>query len=411
MVAVRTHLALLLFLGAPAAAAAQGWQLLGDADLFVGQYFFQKNAGAVNGYTDVNLQQARSFSSDSGFFINERSVYTGFKQVNELAGGGTLFQQSLDNSAGFKWIKRFEGGYSLKPRVGLRNELFRETSDERWGKGLYDFWRYEGGLVWERKTRLGLSIPWTYQVSYDFYYTYYPRFKSISNQFGAALASPDPGSRTLNAVTNQLAYRSDFDFPGFASAHFLYALAFSDYTDQKVVNSQGEYLGTRRSDVYQNLSLGFSKRLLDVQSPFRMRPIPGVGLAFSSLISNQNNFDTDPNRLKYVGGYYNYWEAHVSPNMGLVFLRHLIKVQAGYDFGYRSYSGRLAQLSDGAYTDSKLHQFNHSVSLEASYPLIRNLDLKAKGIWSSTNSNTQFEQTYKYNYSSYNYFAGLEWRL
>ncbi|OGS09843.1 MAG: hypothetical protein A3J70_02230 [Elusimicrobia bacterium RIFCSPHIGHO2_02_FULL_61_10] len=384
---------------------------MGNADLFVGQYFFEKNAGSVNGYTDVNLQQARSFSSDSGLFFSERSIYTGFKQVNELAGGGTLFQQSLDNSLGFKYIKRFESGYSLKPRVGARNQLFRETSDEKWGKGLYDFWRYEAGLVWERKTRLGMSVPWTYQLSYDFYYTYYPRFKSLSNQFGAALASPDPGSRTLNAVTNQLAYRSDMDFPGFASAHFLYSLAFTDYTDQKVVNSQGEYLGSRRSDVYQNLGAGVSKRWFDFQALGRIRPVTGLGLSFGSLISNQNNFDTDPNRLKYAGGYYNYWEAHITPDVSLTFLKPMLNTRFGYDLGYRSYSGRLAQLADGAYTESKLRQFNHGVFIEASYPIVRFLDFKARGIWSSTNSNTKFEQTYKYNYSSYNYFAGLEWRL
>src|SRR3990167_4621771 len=106
--AAHVHLVFLFLLSVPPAAQAQGWKFLGNADLFVGQYFFEKNAGSVNGYTDVNLQQARSFSSDSGLFFSERSIYTGFKQVNELAGGGTLFQQSLDNSLGFKYIKRFE---------------------------------------------------------------------------------------------------------------------------------------------------------------------------------------------------------------------------------------------------------------------------------------------------------------
>ena len=59
----------------------------------------------------------------------------------ELAGGGTLFQQSANGSLGAKWVKRFDGGWSLKPRVGLRQEFFRETVDEKWGRGLYDFQR------------------------------------------------------------------------------------------------------------------------------------------------------------------------------------------------------------------------------------------------------------------------------
>ncbi|MEK7383600.1 MAG: hypothetical protein AAB262_10005, partial [Elusimicrobiota bacterium] len=78
---------------------------------------------------------------------------------------------------GAKWVQRWDAGWSFKPRLGVKSGLFRETKDEDWGKGLYDFNRYEAGVGLERKTRWGQSIPWTWQLSYDFYYTNYIRFK------------------------------------------------------------------------------------------------------------------------------------------------------------------------------------------------------------------------------------------
>lgn len=384
---------------------------MGKMDLMVGQYFFEKSAGSVSGYANADVQLARSLSSQSGFFLTAKSVYTGFKQVNELAGGGTLFQQSLDNAVGGKWIRRYEGGYSLKPRFGVRNQLFRETSDEDWGKGLYDFWRYEGGLVWERKTRLGLSIPWTYQFSYDLYYTRYARFKTLSSQFGAELSAPDPGARVLDTITHQLGYRSEFDFPGFASGWAFFSLSLVDFLDQKVVNSQGKYLDSKRSDAAQTLGLGFNKRFLDIQGLGRLRPTAGATFSFSNQISNQNHFDTDPKRLKFVSGYYNYWEVRGGPNFSLTSIKTLMSLQAGYEYAARFYSGRLAQTVDGGYTNDNLNQATQSVYVETAYPVWGGLDLKARGTYSSTTSNTKFEQTYRYNYYDYNYYAGVEWRF
>jgi hypothetical protein len=389
----------------------RGWGLMGQADLFMGQYFYKDSAGSANGYVDLNLQQMKSFSSQSGFFITERYNYTGFKQVNELAGGGTLFQQSMEASLGAKWIRRFEGGYSLKPRLGVRSQFFRETRDEDWGKGLYDSSRYEAGLTWERKTRWGMSVPWTYQLSYDLYYTYYPRFSTLSSEFGAALASSDPGTHTLNTLTHQLSYRSEFDLPEFASAWVLGSVSMADFPDQKVVNSKGEYLDSKRSDSCLTLGTGYSKRFLDWQRLGRVRPTAGLGLTFSSLFSNQNNFDTDPNRLKFTAGYYNYWEARFSPNVSATFMKTQLGLSLGYDFAYRAYTGRLAQNADASYTASTLHQYTHSILLEASYPLLRSLDLKLRGLWSKSSSNNSYEQTYTYDYHSYNYFAGVSWKI
>ena len=395
----------------PAAPKAKGFELMGKLDLSGGQYFFEGESGAFNGYGVLDAQLAKSLSASSGYFFSLRSVYTGFKQVNELAGGGTLFQQSLDNTLGFKWIRRYEGGFSLKPRAAVKNQLFRETKDEKWGEGLYDFTRYEAGLTLERKTRLGLSTPWTYQLSWDVFYTRYERFKSLASQYGQELSAPDPGSRVLDTLTNQISYDSEFDLPGFTKADVFVALSLAGYQDQKVINSEGRYLSSRRSDSYQVLNLGVSKRYNDFDALGGVRPVAGLTLGLANLLSNQNHLDTDPKHLKFIRSFYDYSEARLAPNAQLTFISSGLVLRAGYEFAARWYSDRLAQKSEGTYTSAKLAQYSNSLSLEAVYPLYRSVDVKLRGNWAASRSNNRYEQVYRYSYDSSMYFAGLEWRF
>jgi hypothetical protein len=212
-------------------------------------------------------------------------------------------------------------------------------------------------------------------------------------------------------VTNQFGYRNEYDFPGFVSAWLYYSISFISFTDQKVVQSQGQFLSTNRSDTYQSLNLGASKRLTDWPALGQIRPVAALGFTLADQISNQNSFDADPARLKYIGAYYDYWEARVSPSLTMTFLASKAALRVGADFASRSYTGRLSQNSDGSYKGSKLQQFTEGVSLDAEYPVWRRLSLKARAAWSNTSANTAYEQTYQYNYHDYNYFAGVGWNF
>jgi len=388
-----------------------GWKAQGGLDLMLGQYFFNDSAGSVNGYAGADAQLLRSLSSDAGFYLDGRFVYTGFKQVNELAGGGTLFQQSMDTSLGAKYVKRWDEGWSLKPRVGVKSGLFRETKDEKWGKGLYDFTRYEGGLTLERKTRLGLSTPWIYQFSWDVYYNRYTRFKTLASQFGQELAAPNPGSRTLDTVTNQFSYDNEFDLPGFVRLDIFAALSIIGYQDQKIINSDGNYLSSKRSDSYQAFNIGLTRRYNDLALLGGVRPVMSVRLGLANNFSNQSHLDTDPAHLKFSRYYYDYWEERLSPGAQFTFIESGLVTRLGYEFAIRRYAGRLAQKPDGAYGRDKLAQYSGSLTTEAVYPLFHNLDVKLQGTWATSRSNNHYEQVYRYNYYSSMYFAGLEWRF
>ena len=194
-------------------------------------------------------------------------------------------------------------------------------------------------------------------------------------------------------------------------ADLFFSLSFIDFRDQKVINSDGKYLSSDRSDSFQTLGFGLSKRLNDTAFLGGLRPVLGADLALSNLISNQNHLDTDPKHLRYIGGFYDYWETRISPNAQFTFLARRATVRLNYEFDMRQYTGRLAQHSDGTYTGKKLSQFSHGLGLEFAWPLADALDLKVQGNWSSSSSNNRYEQVYRYNYNSAMYFAGLEWRI
>jgi hypothetical protein len=193
----------------------------------------------------------------------------------------------------------------------------------------------------------------------------------------------------------------------------LYSLSLVDYPEQNLVDQNGAYLNINRFDFFQYLNIGGSKRLTDwdAGSWGRIRPVCGVSLTFSDLSSNQNNFDTDPAHLQFIDGYFDYWEMHFSPNIALTFLKPMVTARLGYDIGYRAYTGRLTQDGNGNYTGSLLNQYVEGVTMDLAWPIVNNLEVRAKGMFSFARANTQFQQTYAYNYESYNYFVGLGWKI
>jgi hypothetical protein len=386
-------------------------QRSGHLSLFAGQFFFQHNAGSLNGYADFGMNLSKSYSADAGFVADFSAVYTGFKQVNELVGGGTLFQQSFDAGGSVKWLRRLDSGGEIKPRLGFKYEFFRDTNDETWGKGLYDYWRAEAGIGWEKKTRLGFSTDLTSNLAYDFYYTSFPNYTSLGSQFGTELGAPNPGTKVLDNYSHNISYRGDLAFPGGRSAYVLAMLSLAQYPYQRLVDSNDAYESTLRHDLDYHLTLGGTQRLTDWQSLGRVRPFVTLSIGADRQSSNQNHFDPDPTRLKFIDGYYDYTQVHAGPTITLQSLQTRATLDLSYQLSYRRYSGRLTQNAAGDYNDSLMHQTVHTVALAFAYPLGRGLELQARANWAQALSNTDYQATYVYDYSTYNYFGGASWKF
>jgi hypothetical protein len=143
-----------------------------------------------------------------------------------------------------------------------------------------------------------------------------------------------------------------------------------------------------------------------------VRPYAGCSLTVSRLSSDQNHFDPDPARLTFEGSYYDYDEVRLAPSVSFVFLKPNVTFDLTYEWAYRKYGSRTTQnASDGTYTSDILDQHSQTVGLGLSWGFAPNLDFKLRGTYADSSSNMQYEQTYRYNYRSSNYFGGVEWRL
>ena len=188
---------LLLLLAALAAAgpahAVEFVPVFGGSAL-MGQTLQDGKSTSWNGNANLQFTPALKFSESWGLIPTYAGSYQGTKSVSDLGSGGQLFQDSMSHSLRVKGIWR-SGNFKLKPQAGYRWEFLRETTDEKWGKGLFDY----------RKPSLGLEAEYavaeavTVGFSADWYRIEFPNYRSLeSTVAGQGLGREQASGRTLD---------------------------------------------------------------------------------------------------------------------------------------------------------------------------------------------------------------------
>lgn len=407
-----------LIVSYPACLAHARGAVFLDAELLGGQFFYREASSSFGGLARFDGGYAHEMSEHWAAFANYQGGYKGFKDVNDLVGGGTLFQQSMDHRVSLKVERKIGERLALKPRLAYSKEFFRETNDEKWGRGLYDFDRMGMGLVADYRLG-GEERPALLSVGYNFFFTAYPNYKTLFSKFGAETASvslggqSNPGSRTLDTLSHQFNVDLNKEFSKRWNAWSSYNFALRSFSDQFIIDSQARYLSDKRLDQSHSVDadVGYKPRRIFEVFQARLRTAWNLGYRFEWSTSNQNHFDTDPAILTFVPSYYDYMENSVSPRVQAVLLPLNLTLSLGYHLAIRNYLDRLAQDSDGQYQGAKLDQTNHLVSLGVSLPIVKSLLFKTSFQWRLSRANTAYEKTYRYNYGSAQYFAGIAYSL
>lgn len=386
-----------------------------SAVLMGGQFLFEGESSSFGGYGDLDIGPAVAFSPDTKLFAMYNGRYRGFKNVDDLVGGGTLFQQYMDHRLGVKLVHKFAENTSFKARASFKKELFRETTDEKWGKGLYDFNRPGAGIGLERRTTLG-DKPFLGSVNYDFFFTHYPNYRAVQSDRGAELANVgltaenSPGEDILNNISNQVGFEGQMAFSREWSGKASYNVILRNFTDQKLIDSTAKYLSTKRRDFIQELELSGTYQAGEWEvggRKLKTRWSMTYGLRWNN--ANQNHFDVDPdpNLSKFIENFYDYFENRVGPSAFMEVDPWKLRLSLGYQLSLRNYTDRLTQASTGVYETTKLRQNTHSITFQAGYPIYPQLTLMTFFNHRIANSNTQVQVPYRYDYNSSNYFAGV----
>ena len=405
-----------LFLGPPGASALEFIPVY-NVGLSGGQYFFRGERASLNGNASVVAAPVLKAGEAWSFIPMYAGNYQGVKGVGEGVGAGTLFQQHMDHPVSFAAIHApADSPWRLKPSASYKREFLKETRDEAWGKGLFDYQKLGLGLEAENLYR----DPFSYRLGFDFYMIRFPNYDSLEssagvdpsgNPLGRELAS----RKVLDTYNFQLSASGSRPFPyedPKVSLQASYSLTYVYFADQRLVNSKGQYNDHKpygRQDFLNTLGLSVAyPRPLDLFGhSTRLTSVFGVNLAYNG--SNQNTFDAS--RTQFVSDAYSYASYGLGPSFSLAWGEAKRPTAVGVSLRYNrlQYLGRLSQQGEGVYTADHQYQDRTHLNLSYSYPISPGFYLKAQTNFLWVRSNQKYEKTYAYNYTTANYVMGFAW--
>lgn len=379
-----------------------------NIDLLGGQYWVSESAPAsFGGNLSVFFSPALNFSPVTALLPIYSGSYSSTKDVQELVGGGTLTRELQSHSLKLKLVRKLPEQAKLKLNAGYKIEYLKETIDETWGNGLFDYNKMSVGIEYEKPLEM-----WNLRGGLDYYATKYPNYQSLitKSEFETSLDTTTNAELSTQAGTNVLDYNTMAVFiegaHGFTEdfiGTIRYNLALKDFADQRTVKSSGEFSSALRADVVHYLTAGISLAA------------PRVRLGISDTVqlydSNQNSFDMA--NSKYIADYYDFIENTISPSMvfSLGAGETPVKLSLFWEIAHRVYGQRLAQNADAAYKADKITQTINTTGLSFVYPISGGLSAKFAANYRDSSSNMKYEKNYKYNYYTLNYFAGINWQL
>lgn len=365
---------------------------VGEVFFTVGSSFFEGDGSGSDLNVNIAFVPAVKFSDKLALLPGYYSNYRGSKSVYELLGGGTLYQDSMSHNFTLRLINTITPVNKVKYKLGYIWNYFRETKDESWGEGLFDFEKFTAGIENERKNCLGMD---KIIASFDILQVKFPEYASLaSSNYGTEVT---PGSNILDftGLTVYLRGLRKLGPDSILDVNMSYLI--KDFPDQNLILKSGSYSSSKRRDNAITFNGVYSRF-------FGMEHNLSAGLSVKVLVNRSNQDHYDASETKFVGDYYDYDSYSLGPVVSFG-IKTLINIS--YRFGIKSYSGRFVQQSDGTYTSAKVENITNLLSIGISRKLKENIKLKISGNYFTQQSNQKYESVYKYEYDTYNLEAGI----
>ncbi|MBI4803302.1 MAG: autotransporter outer membrane beta-barrel domain-containing protein [Elusimicrobia bacterium] len=382
-----------------------------------GQHFFQREQGNLSGNLNVLASMAikhEKLGPKLTLVPVVSSQYQGTKQVTDLVGGGTLFQERMAHSLALRGIYQLSPKWKLKPAVGYKWEFLKETRDESWGNGLFDYRRPSFSLEGEYAYR----DPFTFSIGYDFYHIGFMNYSSlesiIKDSQGNAMARELAGRSVLDSYNHSLTFGGTAQGPWRSYAEGNLVTTLRLFPEQHVVSGTGDYKNSTRRDLSNQLSAAL-KIPREIWGSWKA--VGGARLAAGFNISNQNSYDAQ--RFKYLKNYYD--STSIRAGVDLNLYRKMPAGRSGgteerplefslsATLGRISYGGRLAQAASGLYRGARIYQNEAVLGVGVSYPIAPHFTWTSQFGYGRQTSNQDFERLYKYNFTTTNYRIGFSY--
>lgn len=376
-----------------------------SASLLGGKYYLDSDAASFNGRLDAFFSPVLQLGEGRDLIPVYSGNYSGTQDIQELAGGGVLTRKRQTHTASLKYVHTSEFN-KYKPRVSYSLSRIKETKDESWGDGLFDYDTISAGFEAEQERPHG-----TFTESYDLYLVSYPNYSTLLSDSQSVFndtstfnqLSTNAGENPLDNIAHRLAFSYAW-FPKTADMKASYDVTYRYFGDQAVaarpVTGASPFKKDKRADILQNLSVRASRAVKPLYF--------SAGARLGWLSSNQGSYDGT--RQEYMDDYYSYVDVSVSPAVTLA-LKDGSQFSFGMDWRRLQYLGRLKQDAAGNYGSGEIRQTTWLTSLSARYPLFNKFFARAAYNYQVSSSNMRYEDNYRYNYRTSTYLLGLEWEF
>lgn len=372
-----------------------------NARLYGGQYFFESQESNLSGNVGVTAAPAISFNEKWSLIPTLSASWRGTKSVQDLVGGGTLFQETQDHSASVKGIFTPMELWQFKAGGGYRIQLLKETNDEKWGKGLFDFQKPSANFEIERIIDKDTSI----RMGYDFYHIDFRNYASLESQ-KPEFARENAGAKTMNSNNHGTYLALKFPFPFLleqkASFESSYFYTFRNFPEAHIVLPTGDVSADLRYDKSQIVISNFTLPFVFTEDFKLLVEIRGN---YNDLKSDQNNYDAA--KTRYNENYYSYREYSGGPNFNFIVGQKPWIFTSGFNYVRRNYGDRPIQDANGTYGAERVLTNEYYANFGITYPLNKNFKLRALGNLGWTRSNMKYEKNYRYNYVTSTYLLGI----
>ncbi len=394
--------ALLLCACLPGRSSAVEFVPAARVELLGGQFFFQGENTSFNGNADWSFTPAMKLSDRDLLIPIVSGQYRRTREVQELIGGGFLTQETLDNTAALRWVRLLSERWNVKSTLSYKNEMLTESVNEKLGAGLFDFHKVGASIELERvgegaarSLRQGLS-------AYAVRFYHYRALSAATAELGSEV---NAGDRILDFNAYEYSAALDLTPDDRTLVSFSALGSLRPYRDQRVVTESGEYLRRNRFDAYV-VGAASARRALPAWGP--LETSLGLNLSYARLESSQHNYDA--NNTRFNPGYYDYGETSAGPFLAARLARRL-SATVSYAYSRRAFDHRPIQDANGTYGLDAIRLDTHTVNLSTSWLIGKGFSLIASGAYRRSTSNMLYESTYRYNYWSANYYAGVGWSL
>ncbi len=305
----------------------------------------------------------------------------------------------------------FTAKYLLTERATISPVIFGgwdlniETSDEHWGKGLYDYREFGSGgdfdyLVYDTpkgQVKLTNGAKW--------YIRHYPNYNSLISL--ASTTAPEVHEKDYNGVELYTGWQ--YQNLKNMSLDLKYILLMKFFTDKRTIDDDGVLEDKKRQEYRNSVKIG---------AAYSPTPKKGFQYSYSSELicntSNQNFYDSRGTTALtddvFTPRYYNYLGFDVRPDVSYIFTvkdNPVAILGAGYSFLARYYMDRRAEWADGTYKPDRETDFEHIFKTSLEIPLNKCTSWITRCDYTIETSNMDYEQYYTYSYKMLRVMTGI----